>query len=59
MLIIEIENVFEGVGNNWNIGWLLDGFKLLKLDCYKLDLNNELIDYYLYFDGFVEVFVFI
>ena len=55
----EIENASEGAGNNWNIGWLPDGFKLLKSDRHKLDLNNELTDYYLYSDGFVEVSVFI
>ncbi|MFY8325598.1 MucB/RseB C-terminal domain-containing protein [Pseudoalteromonas sp. ZZD1] len=45
--------------NNWQIGWLPDGFSLLKSDRHKLDLNNELTDYYLYSDGFVEVSVFV
>ncbi|WP_404338734.1 MucB/RseB C-terminal domain-containing protein [Pseudoalteromonas mariniglutinosa] len=45
--------------NNWQIGWLPDGFKLLKSDRHKLDLNNELTDYYLFSDGFVEVSVFV
>lgn len=45
--------------NNWQIGWLPDGFSLLKSDRHKLDLNNELTDYYLYSDGFVEVSIFV
>ena len=49
----------DGAANDWKIGWLPDGFKLLKSDRHKLDLNNELADYYLYSDGFVEVSVFI
>ena len=44
---------------NWKISWLPDGFELLKSDRHKLDLNNELTDYYLFSDGFVEVSVFI
>ncbi len=44
---------------NWRIGWLPNGFKLLKSDRHKLDLNNELTDYYLYSDGFVEISVFV
>ena len=56
------ENELEGVDSsstNWKISWLPAGFELLKSDRYKLDLNNELTDYYLYSDGFVEVSVFI
>ncbi|MBQ4836129.1 MULTISPECIES: MucB/RseB C-terminal domain-containing protein [Pseudoalteromonas] len=45
--------------NNWQIGWLPSGFKLLKADRHKLDLNNELADYFLYSDGLVEVSVFV
>ncbi|MCG7548276.1 MULTISPECIES: MucB/RseB C-terminal domain-containing protein [Pseudoalteromonas] len=45
--------------NNWQIGWLPNGFKLLKADRHKLDLNNELADYFLYSDGLVEVSVFV
>lgn len=45
--------------NNWQIGWLPKGFNLLKSDRHKLDLNNELTDYYLYSDGLVEVSVFV
>ncbi|WP_338364918.1 MucB/RseB C-terminal domain-containing protein [uncultured Pseudoalteromonas sp.] len=55
-------NALEGEksnATNWRIGWLPDGFKLLKSDRHKLDLNNELTDYYLYSDGFVEVSVFV
>ena len=44
---------------NWRIGWLPNGFKLLKSDRHKLDLNKELTDYYLYSDGFVEISVFV
>ena len=32
---------------------------MLKSDRHKLDLNNELTDYYLYSDGFVEISVFV
>ncbi|WP_166110459.1 MucB/RseB C-terminal domain-containing protein [Pseudoalteromonas sp. Z9A5] len=56
------ESVLENTENeatNWEISWVPDGFKLLKSDRHKLDLNNELTDYYLYSDGFVEVSVFI
>ncbi|BBW92286.1 MULTISPECIES: MucB/RseB C-terminal domain-containing protein [unclassified Pseudoalteromonas] len=56
------ESELEGVDNsstNWKISWLPAGFELLKSDRHKLDLNNELTDYYLYSDGFVEVSVFI
>lgn len=56
------ENELEGVDSsstNWKISWLPAGFELLKSDRHKLDLNNELTDYYLYSDGFVEVSVFI
>ncbi|AOT10279.1 MucB/RseB C-terminal domain-containing protein [Pseudoalteromonas luteoviolacea] len=45
--------------NNWQIGWLPNGFQLLKSDRHKLDLNNELADYFLYSDGLVEVSVFV
>ncbi|HBW98879.1 MAG TPA: anti-sigma E factor, partial [Pseudoalteromonas sp.] len=44
-------NALEGEksnATNWRIGWLPNGFKLLKSDRHKLDLNNELTDYYLY-----------
>lgn len=44
---------------NWLIGWLPEGFKLLKSDRHKLNLNNELADYYLYSDGLVDVSVFV
>ncbi|XQF92302.1 MucB/RseB C-terminal domain-containing protein [Pseudoalteromonas espejiana] len=49
----------EKIATNWTIGWLPKGFKLLKSDRHKLDLNNELTDYYLYSDGFVEISVFV
>ncbi|MCF2856275.1 MucB/RseB C-terminal domain-containing protein [Pseudoalteromonas sp. SMS1] len=45
--------------NNWQISWLPKGFKLLKSDRHKLDLNNELADYFLFSDGLVEVSVFV
>ncbi|MBQ4846132.1 MucB/RseB C-terminal domain-containing protein [Pseudoalteromonas sp. MMG005] len=45
--------------SNWVIGWLPQGFKLLKSDRHKLDLNNELADYYLYSDGLVDISVFV
>ena len=44
---------------NWQIGWLPEGFKLLKSDRHNLNLNNELADYYLYGDGLIEVSVFV
>ncbi|MFC3031889.1 MucB/RseB C-terminal domain-containing protein [Pseudoalteromonas fenneropenaei] len=47
------------VQDNWRIGWMPKGFELLKSDRHKLDLNNELADYYLYSDGLVEVSVFV
>lgn len=56
------ESELKGVDSsstNWKISWLPAGFELLKSDRHKLDLNNELTDYYLYSDGFVEVSVFI
>ena len=49
----------ENIAKNWNINWLPDGFELLKSDRHKLDLNNELTDYYLFSDGFVEISIFI
>ncbi|MBB1430908.1 MucB/RseB C-terminal domain-containing protein [Pseudoalteromonas sp. SG43-4] len=49
----------DSTATNWEISWLPDGFELLKSDRHKLDLNNELTDYYLFSDGFVEVSVFI
>ncbi|ETJ47454.1 MucB/RseB C-terminal domain-containing protein [Pseudoalteromonas agarivorans] len=55
-------NALEGEksnATNWRIGWLPNGFKLQKSDRHKLDLNNELTDYYLYSDGFVEISVFV
>ncbi|MEJ2912434.1 MucB/RseB C-terminal domain-containing protein [Pseudoalteromonas sp. C12FD-1] len=55
-------NALEGEksnATNWRIGWLPNGFKLLKSDRHKLDLNNELTDYFLYSDGFVEISVFV
>jgi len=51
--------VAENTAKNWNINWLPDGFELLKSDRHKLDLNNELTDYYLFSDGFVEISIFI
>lgn len=47
------------LASNWKISWLPEGFELLKSDRHKLDLNNELTDYFLFSDGFVEVSVFI
>ncbi|MBQ4831930.1 MucB/RseB C-terminal domain-containing protein [Pseudoalteromonas sp. MMG010] len=44
---------------NWKMGWLPQGFKLLKADRHKLNLNNELTDYFLLSDGFVEISVFV
>ncbi len=55
----EITASTTDTANNWKIGWLPNGFKLLKSDRHKLDLNNELTDYYLYSDGFVEISVFV
>ncbi|WP_165727559.1 MucB/RseB C-terminal domain-containing protein [Pseudoalteromonas sp. 31A1] len=49
----------DSTATNWQISWLPDGFELLKSDRHKLDLNNELTDYYLFTDGFVEISVFI
>ncbi|KDC51766.1 MucB/RseB C-terminal domain-containing protein [Pseudoalteromonas fuliginea] len=49
----------ENTAKNWSINWLPDGFELLKSDRHKLDLNNELTDYYLFSDGFVEISIFI
>lgn len=45
--------------SNWQIDWLPQGFTLLKADRHKLDLNNELADYYLFSDGLVEFSVFV
>ncbi|MFC0118803.1 MucB/RseB C-terminal domain-containing protein [Pseudoalteromonas xiamenensis] len=45
--------------DNWRIEWLPKGFELLKSDRHKLDLNNELADYYLFSDGLVDVSVFV
>jgi sigma-E factor negative regulatory protein RseB len=44
---------------NWQIGWLPQGFNLIKSDRHNLNLNNELADYFLFSDGLVEVSVFI
>ncbi|MFY8272971.1 MucB/RseB C-terminal domain-containing protein [Pseudoalteromonas sp. SSDWG2] len=44
---------------SWQIGWLPQGFELLKSDRHKLNLNNELADYYLYSDGLIDVSVFV
>lgn len=44
---------------NWQIDWLPQGFNLLKSDRHKLDLNNELADYFLYSDGLVEISIFV
>ncbi|CAH9050700.1 Sigma-E factor regulatory protein RseB [Pseudoalteromonas holothuriae] len=52
-------NKDETVQSNWQIGWLPEGFKLLKSDRHKLDLNNELADYYLFSDGLVDISVFV
>lgn len=43
----------------WQIGWLPQGFNLIKSDRHNLNLNNELADYFLFSDGLVEVSVFI
>lgn len=53
------ETQTENAVNNWQIGWIPKGFNLLKSDRHKLDLNNELTDYYLYSDGLVEISVFV
>ncbi|QFU05603.1 Sigma-E factor regulatory protein RseB precursor [Pseudoalteromonas sp. THAF3] len=45
--------------SSWSIGWLPQGFELLKADRHKLNMNNELADYYLYSDGLVDVSVFV
>ncbi len=49
----------KSIKGNWQIGWLPEGFNLLKSDRHNLNLNNELADYYLYGDGLVEVSVFV
>ncbi|SFC21679.1 MucB/RseB C-terminal domain-containing protein [Pseudoalteromonas denitrificans] len=49
----------KGTQGNWHIGWLPDGFTLLKSDRHKLNINNELADYYLYGDGLIEISVFV
>ncbi|KAF7786627.1 sigma-E factor negative regulatory protein RseB [Pseudoalteromonas rubra] len=56
--LAETENT-QKLQNNWRIGWLPEGFKLLKSDRHKLDLNNELADYFLFSDGLVEFSVFV
>lgn len=55
-LLTELETTGK---NNWQIGWLPEGFELLKSDRHKLDLNNELADYYLFSDGLVDISVFV
>lgn len=45
--------------SNWQIDWLPQGFELLKSDRHKLDLNNELADYYLFSDGLVDISIFV
>ena len=58
---VDLQNVVEtdqGTAN-WQIDWLPQGFALLKADRHKLDLNNELADYYLFSDGLVEFSVFV
>ncbi|CCQ10752.1 Sigma factor RpoE negative regulatory protein RseB precursor [Pseudoalteromonas luteoviolacea B = ATCC 29581] len=45
--------------DNWRIQWLPAGFELLKSDRHKLDLNNELADYYLFSDGLIDISVFV
>ena len=54
-----LETLVSDKAKTWKIDWLPAGFELLKSDRHKLDLNNELTDYYLFSDGFVEVSVFI
>ncbi|WP_372760757.1 MucB/RseB C-terminal domain-containing protein [Pseudoalteromonas sp.] len=54
-----LDNTVSNMPKTWQIGWLPAGFKLLKSDRHKLDLNNELTDYFLFSDGFVEVSVFV
>lgn len=49
----------DNITNNWQVTWLPQGFDLLKSDRHKLDLNNELADYYLYSDGLVDISVFV
>ncbi|TMO62975.1 MucB/RseB C-terminal domain-containing protein [Pseudoalteromonas aurantia] len=49
----------DNITNNWQVAWLPQGFDLLKSDRHKLDLNNELADYYLYSDGLVDISVFV
>ncbi len=58
-LEIAAEKKPERADGDWQIGWLPKGFELLKSDRHKLDLNNELADYYLFSDGFVELSVFV
>ncbi|WP_440055713.1 MucB/RseB C-terminal domain-containing protein [Pseudoalteromonas sp. T1lg65] len=58
--ITQILNASEtSAQSNWQIGWLPQGFELLKSDRHKLDLNNELADYYLFSDGLVDISVFV
>ncbi|AXQ97445.1 MucB/RseB C-terminal domain-containing protein [Pseudoalteromonas piscicida] len=54
-----LKTLENGTKNNWQIGWLPQGFELLKSDRHKLDLNNELADYYLFSDGLVDISVFV
>jgi sigma-E factor negative regulatory protein RseB len=51
--------VQSSVKDNWRFEWLPKGFELLKSDRHKLDLNNELADYYLFSDGLIDVSVFV
>ena len=55
----EVMNATASTTSNWKIAWLPAGFELIKSDRHNLDLNNELTDYYLFSDGFIEVSVFI
>jgi sigma-E factor negative regulatory protein RseB len=57
--LVKDNAISEQSRSNWQIDWLPQGFTLLKADRHKLDLNNELADYYLFSDGLVEFSVFV
>ena len=45
--------------NNWRMGWIPAGFKLVKSDRHHVSMTREVSDYYLFSDGLFEFSIYI
>ncbi|MGX5914292.1 MucB/RseB C-terminal domain-containing protein [Aliidiomarina sp. Khilg15.8] len=57
--LVEDNSNREAVQGNWNLGWIPDGFNLVRSNHHQMAVTGAQADYFLYSDGLAEFSVYI